>query len=227
MVSSHNPEKSRAFRSRFKAEIVQVNQQVIDVSDAIFVAVRPAQVEAALAGLNWRDGQLMISAMAGVKIAVLQELAPAATIVRTMPISSSALLASPTSYFPEHATVYQLLSQIGVGILMQSEEEFEAASTNGAAYGWYFALIDEMVQANQRAGLSKEQAKKVTVETLASAAKVALASERSGGEILRSLATPGGVTALGLKVLEEEKAMLPWSKAFHAVTMRLKGESSQ
>ena len=173
LVSAYNPSKAQVFQDEFDVEIVSDNQAVVKQSKAMFVAVRPMQVEAALYGLDWKPEQLLISAMAGVNIDRLQGLAPQATIVRTMPISSAALCASPTSYFPENETVRDLLSLIGVAIVMDSEEEFEAASANGAAYGWYFALIDEMVQANENAGLSKAQAKKVAVETLAAAAKVA------------------------------------------------------
>ncbi|MDA9009435.1 NAD(P)-binding domain-containing protein [Alphaproteobacteria bacterium] len=223
LVSAHNPSKAQVFQDKFGAEILTDNQSVVEQCQAVFVAVRPMQVEAALSGLNWRPEQLLVSAMAGVKIDLLQRLAPPAVVVRTMPISSAALCASPTSYFPENEIVRDLLSLIGVAIAMGSEAEFEAASANGAAYGWYFALIDEIVQANVRAGLPKVHAKKVAIETLAAAAKVALASDESGADILKSLATPGGVTAHGLGVLTKQQALRPWGKAFDAVISRLKG----
>jgi pyrroline-5-carboxylate reductase len=224
IVSSHNPIKAADFQQRFGAQTVECNQNVISTSEAVFVAVRPGQVSHALAGLEWAQGQLLISAMAGVKLATLQALAVDATVVRTMPVSSAALGASPTSCFPENNQVTTLLCQVGSVTCLSSEDEFEAASVNGAAYGWYFALIDEMTRANERAGVSTAKAKMIAVETLASAAKVASHSEQSGGEILTALATPGGITAKGQNFLNDQNAIAPWGQAFDLIADGLKGD---
>ena len=222
IVSGHNPEKAKSFALNYEATIAIDSQSLIENSDAVLVAVRPVQVVEALQGLNWRSGQLMISAMAGVKISTLQELASGATIVRSMPISSAAELASPTTYFPENQQAKKLFSLIGVAIAMNNEVEFEAASTNGAVYGWHFAMIDTLVKANEKAGLSPEVARKITIETLRSAAKIAAASNLDGAAILEGLATPGGMTAQGLSILREGKALEPWSEAFDSVCARIK-----
>ena len=72
-----------------------------------------------------------------------------------------------------------------------------------------------------RAGLSAESAKLISVETLAAATKVALASTKDSEFILETLATPGGITAHGLKILKDRDALKPWGAAFDAVVRRL------
>lgn len=221
VVSSHNREKAEAFRQRFDASKADCHQEVIDRTKAVLVAVRPAQIQRALSGLIWPGGQKIISAAAGVKISQLAEIASDTLIVRVMPISAAAYLASPTIVFPEDQEVSELLSHIGSAIPMADETEFDVASANAATYGWYFALIEEIFQANIRAGLSPASAKLISVGTLAAATKVSLASTKDNESILETLATPGGITAHGLKILKDRRALEPWSEAFDAIVDRL------
>jgi len=164
---------------------------------------------------------IVISAAAGVEISALSDIAGRTQIVRVMPISAAAYMASPTTMFPNNPEVSELLSHIGAVIPMANEVEFDIATANAAAYGWYFALMNEITQANIRAGLSAETAKRISVETLAAATKVSFASTQNSELILESLATPGGITAQGLKILQDSNALKPWGAAFDAVVHRL------
>lgn len=213
-----------AFAAHCGGDIAADAQTLIERADAVLVSVRPAQVEAALSGLHWPDDRLLLSAMAGVKIARLAALAPGARIIRAMPISAATVGASPTPVFPRDDAAEALLSLIGAVIPMESEAMLEAASANAAAYGWHFRLIDRLVAANREAGLSDATAKRMAAETLIAASRVALASEEDGDAILKSLATPGGITAQGLAILDEADAFAPWTDAFAAVAARLKSD---
>jgi len=221
-AASRDREKARAFCRRHGAELEDGNQAVVDATEAVLVAVRPAQTEAALTGLRWRAGQRLVSAMAGVKVERLAALAPDAIVVRSMPISSAAVCASPTTIFPDDPAVADLFDRVGTAVPIASETEFEAANTNAAAYGWYFGLMDEMIRANEAAGLSPASARAVAVETLASATKVMLSSDASGADILKGLMTPGGITEQGALILRDRDAFAPWRDAFAAVAQRLK-----
>ncbi|MCR9255693.1 MAG: NAD(P)-binding domain-containing protein [Alphaproteobacteria bacterium] len=221
-AASRDRERLAAFCERYAAVPGDNPQEVIDASDAVLVAVRPDQAEAALSGLKWREAERLVSAMAGVKLETLAALAPGAEIARIMPISSAALCLSPTPFYPASPEVESLIGFIGKAIPMPSEEAFEAATANAAAYGWYFALMAEMIAANEAAGLDPETAKAMAVETLASAAQVALAADAPAPEILKGLRTPGGITEQGLDLLDGADALTPWRAAFAAVADRLR-----
>ena len=210
-----------AFAARHDADIAPTAQEVIDGAEMVVVAVRPAQIDAALAGLVWPAGRILLSAMAGVKIARLQILAPGAEVVRAMPISAATVGASPTPVFPRHAAVEALLSLLGPVIPMRDEAALEAASTNAAVYGWFFRLIDRLVAANRDAGLDEDAARQIAIGTMIAAGRVALERDESAEAILETLATPGGITAQGLAVLDEADAFAPWEEAFRAVSKRL------
>jgi pyrroline-5-carboxylate reductase len=221
VVSPHNRTKAALFHQRFDASIAETHQQLVDRTQAVFVAVKPAQIKQALSDIVWPAHQIIISAAAGVKVSDLADIVTGANIVRVMPISAAALMASPTTLFPNHPLVAELLAQVGPVIPLASELEFDAATANAAAYGWYFALMDEIMQANVRAGLTPDSAKRISIETLAAAAKVSLASTKDCDSILEGLATPGGITEQGLDILKQQQAIECWGTAFGKIVERL------
>lgn len=190
-------------------------------ADIVLLAVRPDQAETALAGADW-SGSLILSAIAGRRIAELQAAAPGAVIIRAMPISSAALCTSPTPLHPNNAAAAALLAQVGSVIPIDEEDLFEAACANAAAYGWYLALIDQIEQANVKAGLSPQLARRMATETLKSAASVAAGHTGDLPQMISALATPGGITAHGLDMLNAAQALPPWAQAFSTVADRLR-----
>jgi len=222
LISPHNHEAALSFASRFDADIADSNQHLVEQSDVVLVSVRPGQYVAAIENLDWPDKTILLSAMAGVRIAEIQALTGNKNIVRAMPISAASIGQSPTTIFPAQAKVQSLLSWIGSTIEMRSEEEFEVATVNAAVYGWHFALIKELVTVNIAAGMPEEEAKEIVVKTLSAAAAVAASSDQSLEQRLTSLATPGGITAEGLLELEKKSAISGWTNAFNTVIARLK-----
>ena len=62
-------------------------QAVLDASDIVFLCLRPQHAEAGLAHLRFREGQQIVSVMAGVPVDTLTRLcAPATDFVQTIPL---------------------------------------------------------------------------------------------------------------------------------------------
>ena len=62
-------------------------QAVLDASDIVFLCLRPHHAEAGLAHLRFREGQQIVSVMAGVPVDTLTRLcAPATDFVQTIPL---------------------------------------------------------------------------------------------------------------------------------------------
>ncbi len=59
LVSPYNQEKAEAFCQRFDARTADSNQDIIDRTKAVLIAVRPAQMKRALSGLIWPKNQIL------------------------------------------------------------------------------------------------------------------------------------------------------------------------
>ncbi len=209
---------------RWGVRAVADNQELVDGSDLVILAVRPQDALPALRGLRFTREQTLASAAAGVTLAQLAPAADPARAVRVMPISSAALNRSPTLLCPGHPAAAELFALLGQVHVVADEEAFRAASVIAAFYGWVYALADETVAWTQGRGVPPEVARPLVLETIRSTADVALARPGDSLQLLLDqLATPGGITRHGLAVLRRERGLEAWNMALDAVLERLQG----
>lgn len=221
-VSPRNSAIAGALAERYGVLIAAGNQGVVDASDIVVLACRPADVVQALDGLAWRAGQHLVSVCAGVPLADL--VAPGAGICRAMPLTASRIGESPTILYPGSEPVRDALSPLGPVVALADEAGFEVASVDAAVYGWVFALIGSMSDWSARSGLDPVVARHLTAHVFRAATGMVL--KHPGAplpEMLHELATPGGITELGLGELSEREAMDAWQAAADRVLERLRG----
>lgn len=198
------------------------NAALVAASEVVLLAVRPADAAAAVAGLPWRAGQVLVSCCAGVPLAALAAAAPAA-IMRAMPLSAARIGASPTAVWPDLPAGRAVLALIGEVIALGSEAEFAAASVMGAVYGWVHALIAATEGWAAGAGLEEAAARRLAAATFAAAARMAAEDRRPMDEVVAGLATPGGITEAGLDMLGGAGVPEAWSRACAAARARMRG----
>jgi pyrroline-5-carboxylate reductase len=105
---------------------------------------------------------------------------------------------------------------------LPDESHFTPASAISAFYGWVYALLDETVAWTVGAGVPAETARSLVLETVRGAAEMALSRpDRELAAMLGTLATPGGITELGLDVLRQRQGLEAWAAALDAVLGRM------
>lgn len=222
LLSPRNAAHAASLAGLYDCRVADSNQAVVDGAEAVILSVRPAQAAEALGGLVFRDGQLLISACAIVKLEALRALAPAARVIRSMPVSCAAIGASPTTIWPDDTEARAIFEMLGTVRTMPDEAIFEAAGVNGAIYAMLFGLMDQLVRSNEEAGLPAAEARDLVLRSMEGAARMALdQGDTPLGEIIDSLATEGGLTAQGLDVLREQGALDAWGEAYDAILARV------
>lgn len=151
------------------------NADLVARSAIVVLAVRPADARAALEGLPWRAGQIVVSACAGVSCAALAPLAAPAQICRIMPLTAAAIQASPVPLYPDLAPARALAADLGPVIALNDEAEFETATVAAAAYGWALSLIAQSAAWSQARGLAPDTARALWGATFAAAGQMACA----------------------------------------------------
>lgn len=217
----HGPDMARAHGfglARDNAEIVQTR-------DIVLLAVRPGDAAGSVGGLPWRDGQVLLSACAGVPIARLTDVAGPARVVRVMPITASELGASPTLVYPLLPQVQSFLDAIGSTLALDSEDQFEVATVSAAIYGWAQDLIRISAEWGARHGLDPELARQLAARTFVASGRMQAEQDAPMRDILARLCTPGGITAAGLQHLEQQGVPVAWDGASDLVLRRLRGAS--
>ncbi|MBR8660520.1 pyrroline-5-carboxylate reductase [Brevibacillus sp. NL20B1] len=218
--------RSDQARLRHLAETFGVNAcedkaALVEQSDILILAMKPKDAPDACRSLRGlvRPDQLVISVVAGVSTACISDwLGTNGPIVRTMPNTSSAVGLSVTGLSANHAVSEQqlgsataLFEAIG-SVHIVSEDELDiitGLSGSGPAYVYY--LAEAMEGAGAKAGLSREMARQLTVQTLLGAAQMLLHSSDEPALLRKKVTSPGGTTQAGLEVLDSYRFQ-------HAVT---------
>lgn len=205
------------------------NQDVVDRADLVFLSVKPAQAKDALTALTFRPDQILLSAVAGLSIAQLRELAPSAReIVRIMP---AAFVESGLGLFPicpPHPEVEALFRPAGEVVAFDDEERFGAALLAGCLSGWTYRFCHELVQMFMAADISEEQARLLVLGTLRGTINYAMDSrDRTLMDFSDLIATEGSYTKLGLDALFAQHPMTGWQAAISAVNERRREREAQ
>ena len=206
-------ETREALQARYQVKIFADMAAEAVASDVIVLAVKPQQlreVAAALAPLLQQ--QLVISIAAGVRAGDLSRwLGGYRQLVRTMPNTPAMVSAGMTGLYalPEVAAAQRqqaetILQAVGATLWLESEtgiDAITAISGSGPAYVFYF--MEAMQAAATELGFSPQQARTLTLETFAGAAKLAAQSPEDAATLRARVTSKGGTTERALGVLEE------------------------
>jgi pyrroline-5-carboxylate reductase len=210
---------NRSDRARLRrlAETFGVNAcedkaALVEQSDILILAMKPKDAPDACRSLRGlvRPEQLVISVVAGVSTACISDwLGTNGPIVRTMPNTSSAVglsvtgLSANRSVSEEQLRAATALFEAIGSVHIVPEDELDiitGLSGSGPAYIYY--LAEAMEGAGAEAGLSREMARQLTVQTLLGAAQMLLHSSDEPALLRKKVTSPGGTTQAGLEVLD-------------------------
>ncbi len=223
ILSPRGRAKAEALATRFSAEIAPDNQSVVEQSDFILVSLPAAQGRNILAGLKFREGQTVLSAMAGTSPGALAEIvAPAAAHCTMMPGFANALGVGPSLLYPANGVCEDFLQHLGPVHVFADEAAFEAACVFGAFSGASFVFMQRIVAWFESQGVPPETARNLVAETLRGNAEVVRSVDQPLDSIVEGIATVGGITRQCVDALDDEDALWSWARALDAVQARMK-----
>jgi len=211
-VSEPLPPRREYLTANLGVRVIDDNAAAARLADIIVLAVKPQAAAAALAPLNGAlsPSALVISIMAGVRLATIERLVGSPAIVRAMP-NTPAQIGEGVSAWTSTAAVSELqteqaralLSALGDEIQVANEDYVDMATAlSGSGPAYVFLFIEALIDAGVQIGLPRPVAERMAIQTVRGSA---LYAQRAGQHpaILRNMVTsPGGTTAAGLFALE-------------------------
>ena len=215
LLSPRNAGIAGGLAERFDTvEIAADNQAVVDAATVVLVCVRPQIADSVLGELRFPADRIVISAMAGVPISVLQRLvAPATEIARVIPLPSVARRDGLTPVHPPNAAATALFDRLGATVELTEVEAFEAFSATTATIAAHFAYLHAIAAWLESQEVPASAATSYVASIFAGLAE----ATRSGADfeqLAREHATAGGIN-------EQFRDELERSGAFEQVTLGL------
>jgi pyrroline-5-carboxylate reductase len=199
-----------ALSSRTAIRLAGSLDELLDGAGTLVVAFKPQQLGAADAGLaRLSSGKLVISVLAGRRLARLAQVFPAArNIVRCMPNTASRIGAGMTGWCSQgplaagdRATVESLLGALGESLEVPEAQMDALTGVSGSGPAYVFEFAGALRDGGIAAGLEPATAERLAVGTLLGAARL-LAERKVPPESLRDeVVSPNGTTHAALQRL--------------------------
>lgn len=179
----------------------------------VVLAVKPQMLPdvAAPLGQALVHAPLVVSMLAGVRTATLMSLLPGAPLVRIMPNTPARIGRGVTALFAAgaddaaRAAVTALLEAAGRTVWLTDEGLFDAVTAvSGSGPAFLFRFMETLAAAGESAGLDRELAQFLALETIAGAAELARQSEAAPATLREQVTSPAGTTEAGLEVLDAD-----------------------
>ena len=182
--------------------------------DLVVLVLKPQVAAPVLKALatHFNTQQVVVSLMAGVSTARLEELLPAQMpVVRVMPQTlvkvrgaACALCAGRTASAEQMAQVRSLFNLVGTTVEVAESLMDAVTGLSGSGPAWAYTVIEALTDGGVRAGLPRETALTLAAQTLLGAARLVLESGEHPAVLRDQVTSPGGTTAAGLHKLEEK-----------------------
>lgn len=232
VVAEPSESRRRKLQETLDLNCVECAGQAVDGATIVLLAVKPQVIEEVVSGISGRTGDaLVLSIAAGITCSRLEALLPVATpVVRVMP-NAPVMAGQGMSVISggTHATdrqieqVGELFGSVGKSVVLPESFQDVATAISGCGPAYVAIVIDSLARAGVRHGLSKDIAQLLAVQTIRGTIDLLEKTGMHPGELVDVVASPGGVTAAAIEVLEASGVR----KAFAATVTAAIGRSRE
>lgn len=171
---------------------------------------------------------LHLSVMAGIRSDAIARATGTERVVRAMPNTPAligqgvaGLYARPGVTDAERAEVEAVLVPTGRLLWVAHEADLDAVTAvSGSGPAYVFYVIEAMVDAAVAMGLDPDQARRLTLSTLAGATALAEGSSESPAVLRERVTSKGGTTHAALTVLQQDGVAASFGRALRAAQRR-------
>ncbi len=214
-VSDLDETKLQNLNKTLEVNVTTDNSAVVRHCDVVVLAVKPQALRAVaenISGCLQEHDRLVISIAAGINQQSLAAwLGNSIAIVRCMPNTPALVQTGATALHANNKVLAEhrdfaenILRAVGITVWVDTESELDAVTAvSGSGPAYFFLLMEAMQKAALEMGLSEEIASLLVQQTALGAAKIALESPDSPGQLRANVTSPGGTTQRAIEVFQQ------------------------
>jgi pyrroline-5-carboxylate reductase len=206
-------------------------KELVKKASIIIIAVKPQNIDELLDSLSTlsHEDHLFISIVAGVTAEkIAEKMHHQAGIIRAMPNAPASVLAGITALYPgrnvasaDLERAVSIFECVGSTVIIKNEALMDVVTgLSGSGPAYVFLAIESLSDAGVQLGISRPESSLLAAQTVYGAAKMLLETGKHPSELKDLVATPGGTTFAGLKMLEKCNFRSTIMEAVEAATKR-------
>ncbi len=211
--SEVTPAVAQQAASRLGIEVFADNKRLALISDVIFIATKPNQVELVLKDILPRiegTDKLIVSIAAGVTTEKIEGVLDDARVVRVMPntpalvkLGMFGVCCGSYATLEDEEFVVDMLNSIGKCITVEERQMDLVTAISGSGPAFFYQVIEDMARAGERLGLEYDKALTLATQTALGSAQMVF--ERGNVPVqalIDNVATKGGCTFVGISEMK-------------------------
>ena len=204
LISERNKKNSLALSKKFKkVKVVKDNQEIIQRSSWVFIAVVPTVAKKILKEL--KSKQTVVSFVSTLNMTYLKKtLRPATSIIKAAPLPTIASKLGPIILFPKNKKVTTFFNHLGMAIVANNEKENNHLWTMTSTMATYFEYCHTLENWLVKRKVSSAKAKDL-VALMFGLSHSMLLSKSKTKELVTDYQTKKGINEELLKRLKQEK----------------------
>ncbi len=212
-VTVRRAEPAARLRAKYGVEVGHDNAAAAATADVIVVAVKPQFLAELLDDDRMRaatTGKLVISIVAGVRVATLGRWLPAAIVVRAMPNTPCLVGKGMTVLAPgpragtEHMEVARgVFAPVSRVIELEDKHMDAITSLNGSGPAFAYVMLEALADGGVMMGLRRDVALEIAAQVFLGAAEMVLSTGSHPAALKDQVTTPAGSTIAGLLTMED------------------------
>lgn len=203
---------------RSKLRLLFRDCQVTDQADALFdacprivLAVKPQILREVVGTIRplIRPEHLIVSIVAGISMELLSEWLGTERIVRVMPNTPAQVLAGASGFAAAQGVPTEdiewtrsLLASVGMCVQVTDPQLHAVTALSGSGPAYVLMMIEGLADGGVAAGLSREIAQKLAVQTVLGTAKMVQETQLHPAVLRDQVASPNGTTIAAMRSLE-------------------------
>lgn len=228
-VTDVREDRREFFRRTFGIGVLASNSEAARAADVIVLAVKPQDLRAAVAEIAAARGPeaLVVSIAAGIRTATIEELLAGARVVRAMPNTPALVGAGVTAVCrgarttaEDLALAQALLGAVGPVVTVKEEDMDAVTAVSGSGPAYVFFVMEAMLAAAERLGLSADIARQLVYATVGGAARMVTETGLPPADLRERVTSKGGTTAAALEALRRREVADAFGEAIAAAHRR-------
>ena len=231
-ITGSHPRQARReeMHVKYGIEMFENNRDAVTGSSVLVLAVKPQRLHLVLEELKGAlvKEQLVVSIVAGAKIATIAEELLHASIARAMPNTPAQIGEGVTAWTTsaevsetQERQVCAMLDALGKTVRVENEHQIDMATALSATGPTYiFMVMEALIDAGVHMGFSRHVAQELVHQMMLGAVLFARESHKHPAELRNMVTSPGGTSAEAIYQMEKGSLRTVLSKAVWAAYQR-------
>lgn len=201
IFSTYTKESLKQTEEKWQIKGTNVNQEVVDFSDVILLAVKPHQLDNVLGQLSIPKGKLVLSVAAGYTSKSLSQFLSPGQFLRVMPNLNAQVEESMTAIVENEDVsdenknkAEQIFKAVGETIFLPEHQLNIFIGLAGSSPALMFLFIDTLARSAVKYGMPKDKAVKIAAQAMLGSGKTVLNADDSPWNLIDQVSSPGGIT---------------------------------